>query len=817
MLPNQRLQQGDVTTMYTSTHEDNKQRSAMPGQTSETQETYEDDQDDTSSDPSHLILPTPSPGLTPAHHYHHSPAVDPSPPTWQVLGRPPVSAGLKRSYDHAEAYNVEGFFSDMKKRRFNPSYDPHMAQRPNSISSPYQHQYHSNPRSVSLDIRTPEELAAVNASLVTLGRDVTGTVPNHHRYHPPAPTANAAPDYFDPVSLSQMGLAGLPGIPSDADFAAAAAAYNPIAPYARSRHSHSHSHSSYPPMYPPSANSNKYPYAAAANQPAPPLDTASLAGPGAGGFPHSHSSHSRLSATGHTPQFDYMHTHVSSSGSVPSGPHVSVGISASGYGTKQYRPIVPLKSAGPGTSPLLQFQGVRSLTPARGDPVNPTSTLATTQGDTRLINPSFFEDYFRFLGGCDDDGAGEGVAQSHCTPGKRAGGGEVERTSMQEYSISRVRKFFEDEPKCRKVLQMKGDKAQRWLDLLQALMDNSGYPRQTRSNIFKVMLHLSKNSGMYPECLTIKNVEKLGEHPVAGGGFGDVWKGRVAEQTVCLKVVRVFNASDLQQLVKEYMQEAIVWQQLRHPNLLPFVGMYYLSKSQGQLCLVSPWMERGNLVMYLKDTPKEQVNHYSLASDTASGLAYLHDRKIFHGDMKGVNILITPELRACIADFGLSHVADSHALKLTTSVTSRSRGTTRWLAPELLIPKPSSVTTRQSDIYAYGCVCYEIFAGRVPFYDLIDSAVLIAVYVEKQHPSRPAELDDDDLWKLLTSCWNYDPSNRPTAADLLNRVRLLQSSRIPGGESSGIESAPSWKSLDVDRIRSNVDYPSLNLGLLDSI
>ncbi|KAK1222896.1 hypothetical protein PQX77_014318, partial [Marasmius sp. AFHP31] len=415
------------------------------------------------------------------------------------------------------------------------------------------------------------------------------------------------------------------------------------------------------------------------------------------------------------------------------------------------------------------------------------------------------------------------IAQDHTSSTssseERHGGGEVEveGTGVHDDSIPRVQKFFKDEQKCRRVIQMKGDEAQRWLDLLQALMDNSSYPRPARSNIFKVMLHLSKNSGMYPECLTIKNVEKLGEHPVAGGGFGDVWKGRIAEQNVCLKIVRVFNASDLQQLVKEYMQEAIVWQQLQHPNLLPFVGMYYLSESQGQLCLVSPWMDRGNLVTYLKDTPKEQVNHHSLASDIASGLAYLHDRKIVHGDMKGANVLITPELRACIADFGLSHVADSHALKLTTSVTSRSRGTMRWLAPELLIPKPSSVSTRQSDMYAYGCVCYEIFAGCVPFYDLIDSAVLLAVYIEKQQPSRPIGLDDDAVWELMTSCWNYDPSDRPTAADLLNRVHLLHSSRIPGGEGSVIEFAPSWESRNVDKIRSNVDYPSVDLDLLDSI
>ncbi|KAJ8077692.1 Rho guanine nucleotide exchange factor [Marasmius tenuissimus] len=441
---------------------------------------------------------------------------------------------------------------------------------------------------------------------------------------------------------------------------------------------------------------------------------------------------------------------------------------------------------------------------------SPLSSTAAQQHDHGVFSA--------FSGGRDtgtnfenNDGTGE------VTQWERGGNvGQADSTITKE-ELLRVQAFFESIQKCRKVSRTQGDEAQRWLDLLQALLDNPGLPRQTRSSIFNVMLRLSKTSGLYPKCLTLRNVEKLGEHPVAGGGFGDVWKGKVADQTVCLKVVRVFAASDVQHLVKEYMREAIVWQQLRHPNLLPFVGVYYLSASQEQLCLVSPWMERGNLVTYLQNTPRKLVNHISLASDIAFGLAYLHDLKIVHGDMKGVNVLITPKLRACIGDFGLSHVADSYALKLTTSITSRSRGTTRWLAPELLIPKPSVVSTTQSDIYAYGCVCYEIFAGCAPFHDLIDGAVLLAVYVEKQHPPRPPELDDN-VWELMTSCWKYDPALRPTATGVLDRVRLLAiSTNSAEAEGHVLESAPDWESFDVDRIRSNVDYPSVDLALLDTV
>ncbi|KAK1215505.1 Rho guanine nucleotide exchange factor [Marasmius sp. AFHP31] len=400
--------------------------------------------------------------------------------------------------------------------------------------------------------------------------------------------------------------------------------------------------------------------------------------------------------------------------------------------------------------------------------------------------------------------------------GPNFSGVETRERIITNDELEQIQVFFKDAQKCRRVLETEGDEAQRWLDLLQALADHQVVPRKSKSAIFKVMLRLSKKSGMYPRCLKINNVEKMGSYPVAGGGFGDVWKGRVANEIVCLKVVKIYLASDVQQLLKEYMREAIVWQQLRHPNLLPFVGMYYLGEGQGQLCLVSPWMEQGNLVTFLKNAPPEWVDRTRLAYDVASGLAHLHSMKIVHGDMKGLNVLITPELRACIGDFGLSHVADSHAVKLSTSFASCAKGTTRWLAPELLNPELSSVSTEKSDMYAYGCVCYEIFAGRAPFHGLTDGAVVFAVLLKHQQPTRPedSEEKDDGIWELMTSCWNAEPSLRPTAADALERLHYLSSIR---SESGGIQDAPNWKAFNIDAIRGNVEYPRLDLWMLSQL
>ncbi|KAK1227559.1 hypothetical protein PQX77_009469 [Marasmius sp. AFHP31] len=327
--------------------------------------------------------------------------------------------------------------------------------------------------------------------------------------------------------------------------------------------------------------------------------------------------------------------------------------------------------------------------------------------------------------------------------------------------------------------------------------------------MFKTMIRLSKNSGLHPKCLSIQNVRKLGLYPIAAGGFGDVWKGVIGdsdEQVVCLKVVKVYQTSDIEALFKDYLGEAIVWRQLEHPNLLPFLGIYHL-ENEHHFCLVSPWMEKGNLIQYLKATRKEDVDHLALVYDVATGLAYLHRRKVVHGDLKGVNILITPDGRACIGDFGLSRIADTHAFGMTTS-TSKLTGTARWLSPERL--KGNPVSTKESDVYSFGCVCYEIFTCLQPFHELRDDIAVILQVIGNNRPKRPRNITEltDDMWSIMQSCWHSNPSSRPTAAVLLDEVEKIIS-REHGGD---LTPAPDWSDSMFSRIWENVKRPSLSVG-----
>ncbi|KAF9254680.1 kinase-like protein, partial [Marasmius fiardii PR-910] len=151
------------------------------------------------------------------------------------------------------------------------------------------------------------------------------------------------------------------------------------------------------------------------------------------------------------------------------------------------------------------------------------------------------------------------------------------------------------------------------------LAEHSDHATRLQTSIVHAMLRLSECSSLYPQPIVVENVKKLGDRPIGISNFGYVWKGRVGKQT-------------------NFMREAIVWQQLKHPNLLPFMGMYFLDDAQKQLCLISPWMEHGNLLDFLNKSPREGIDHYSLVYDITSGLSYLHSKETVHGDLKSVII-----------------------------------------------------------------------------------------------------------------------------------------------------------------------------------
>ncbi|QRV74229.1 Ephrin type-A receptor 4 [Ceratobasidium sp. AG-Ba] len=177
--------------------------------------------------------------------------------------------------------------------------------------------------------------------------------------------------------------------------------------------------------------------------------------------------------------------------------------------------------------------------------------------------------------------------------------------------------------------------------------------------------------------------------------------------------------------------------------------------------MVSPWVERGSLFKYLEDRPR--LNRPQLCMKIADGLSFLHENRVVHGDLKGANVLVSDAEEPLIADFG-NAIVHERTLQFTHSIT-KCNLSPRWTAPEVLA---EGLCTAEADVYALGMTILEVITGKVPYPELKDLAVILAV-VQKRFPTRPEEhissasTEGDSLWQLLVQCWDFEPAARPTA------------------------------------------------------
>ncbi|TFK19396.1 kinase-like protein [Coprinopsis marcescibilis] len=276
------------------------------------------------------------------------------------------------------------------------------------------------------------------------------------------------------------------------------------------------------------------------------------------------------------------------------------------------------------------------------------------------------------------------------------------------------------------------------------------------------------------------------KRPVSEGHFGQVYKTKVqgTNESFALKVVKTYTAHEgdqtqTQRILKALAKEITIWGHLDDLHVLPLYGICEVEDSSWPLGMVSPWQESGNITHYLIHNP--DVNRICLVADVASGVAYLHEQNIIHGDLKGMNILVTSSGHACLVDFGLASFANKEKLLSWSSLQSSrsSGGSLRWQAPECAIcdsaPTSKSYMTVSSDIWAFACVCYEIMTGKLPFHECHTDGQVIGMLFRGKKPSIPPKTDDaftkfgltSQLWKYMTTCWAFDPESRPPARVIL--------------------------------------------------
>ena len=240
---------------------------------------------------------------------------------------------------------------------------------------------------------------------------------------------------------------------------------------------------------------------------------------------------------------------------------------------------------------------------------------------------------------------------------------------------------------------------------------------------------------------------------IASGGMGDVWKARdsVLGRDVAVKVMRPDSGRDAT-FAERFRDEARHTASLSHPNI---ATVYDYGEDGGAAYLVMELVDGEPLSALIARGPMAPSQVRSILGQAALALSAAHDAGVVHRDVKPANIMITPQGRVKLTDFGIARAGDGASYTRTGEVL----GTPQYLAPEQALGR---VATGASDIYALGIIGWEMLTGRKPFDS--GSAVATALAQVNDPPPPLPDTVPDDLARVVMSCLAKDPAARPTSA-----------------------------------------------------
>jgi serine/threonine-protein kinase len=252
---------------------------------------------------------------------------------------------------------------------------------------------------------------------------------------------------------------------------------------------------------------------------------------------------------------------------------------------------------------------------------------------------------------------------------------------------------------------------------------------------------------------------------IGAGGMGEVYRARDTKlgRDVAIKVLPEVFARDAERMAR-FQREAKVLASLNHPNIATIHG---LEDSGGTHALVMELVEGRTLADRIKAGPVPVDEAIRMARQIADALEYAHERGIIHRDLKPANVKVTNDDAVKVLDFGLAKAleGDMSSIDISTSPTiSRMAtqqgvllGTAAYMSPEQA--KAKSVD-RRADIWAFGCVLYEMLTGKVAYPGESVTDTLATVIRAEPDWSVLSASTPMRVRVLLQRCLQKDPKQR---------------------------------------------------------
>ena len=299
------------------------------------------------------------------------------------------------------------------------------------------------------------------------------------------------------------------------------------------------------------------------------------------------------------------------------------------------------------------------------------------------------------------------------------------------------------------------------------------------------------------------------------GGMAIVYRARdtMLEREVAVKVLRE-NYSRDPAFLDRFRQEAKSAANLSHPNI---VTVHDFGLDGGQIFIVMEYVPGTDLKSLIKQRGRfSSEEAIPLLIQACAGLGYAHRAGLVHCDVKPQNMLVTPDMRLKVTDFGIA--------RALSSIHAKEQNDEVWGSPQYFSPEQASgaAPSPASDVYSLGVTMYEMLTGSLPFH-ANTTAELAHLHIEAE-PVPIAEMLPDIspvLEQILTKVLSKEPSQRYRTADQLGRL-LLNFGNAKSSPALALTpeamsvpvSFPGATTVSASAADQEIDWVSIGLGLL---